>query len=211
MMRVLVLCDDYYHPAKVVRDGLGTMEDSELSFDFIENANEWSVERMAEYPVVMLCKSDSISQTDQHSWMSVETQQAFVDYVCKGKGLLAIHSGTAGYKERPALRRLLGGVFDQHPAQCQVTMVPDTAHPLAAGSGRFTVKDEHYFILMDAEDVDVFMTSTSEHGQQPAGWSRTEGDGRVCVLTPGHNLEVWTQPAFQVLIKNALNWLIRPE
>jgi uncharacterized protein len=205
-MRVLVLCDDYYHPAKVVRDGLGSMEGGYFSFDFIENANDWSAERMAEYPVVILSKSDSVSATDQHSWMSEEIQAAFVEYVRQGKGLLAIHSGTAGYKEKPALRSLLGGVFDQHPAQCPVTVEPDLAHPLTSGSGSFTVKDEHYFMLMDAGDVKVFMTSNSEHGQQPAGWTRTEGDGRVCVLTPGHNLEVWTQPAFQSIIKNALVW-----
>jgi type 1 glutamine amidotransferase len=206
MMRVLVLCDDYYHPAKVVRDGLGSMKGGDFSFDFIENAKDWSAERMAEYPVVILSKSDSVSQSDQHSWMSAETQRAFVDYVSKGNGLLAVHSGTAGYKEKPELRRLLGGVFDQHPAQCAVIVKPDCTHPLAAGSSRFTVKDEHYFMLMDGGDVNVFMTSESEHGQQPAGWTRTEGDGRVCVLTPGHNLEVWTQPSFQMLIKNALNW-----
>jgi len=205
-MRVLVLCDDYYHPAKVVRDGLGSMKDECFSFDFIDNANDWSAERMAQYPVVILSKSDSISQTDQHSWMSAETQQAFVDYVRQGKGLLAIHSGTAGYKEKTALRKLLGGVFDQHPAQCPVTVEPDLNHPLAAGSAPFTVKDEHYFMLMDREDLNVFMISKSEHGQQPAGWTRTEGEGRVCVLTPGHNLEVWTQPAFQAVIKNTLNW-----
>jgi type 1 glutamine amidotransferase len=182
------------------------MKDGCFSFDFIENANDWSAGRMAEYPVVILSKSDSVSQADRTSWMSEETQQAFVDYVRKGNGLLAIHSGTAGYKEKPALRKLLGGVFDQHPAQCPVMVEPDPCHPLATGNAPFTVKDEHYFMLMDAEDATVFMTSNSEHGQQPAGWTRTEGDGRVCVLTPGHNLEVWTQPGFQAVLKNALNW-----
>jgi uncharacterized protein len=206
MMRVLVLCDDYYHPAKVVRDGLGSMREDAFSFDFIENANDWSAERMAEYPVVILSKSDAVSQTDQHSWMSEETQRAFVDYVSKGSGLLAIHSGTAGYKEKREMRRLLGGVFDQHPAQCSVTVQPDAGHPLASGSSPFTAKDEHYFMLVDDAAVQVFMTSNSEHGQQPAGWTRTEGEGRVCVLTPGHNPEVWSQPAFQAVIKNALNW-----
>ncbi len=205
-MRVLVLCDDYYHPAKVVEDGLASLKDERYSFDFIENANEWSMEKMAQYPVVILAKSDSVSQADQSHWMSDETQRAFVEYVSRGKGLLAIHSGTAGYKDRPALRGLLGGVFDQHPAQCPVTVMPDSCHPLTAGSEPFTVKDEHYFMLLDAQDVTVFMTSNSEHGQQPAGWTRAEGDGRVCVLTPGHNLEVWRQPSFQAIIKNALNW-----
>lgn len=41
---------------------------------------------------------------------------------------------------------------------------------------------------------------------QQGGWWREEGDGRVCVLTPGHNAEVWVHPEFQTLLRNALLW-----
>ena len=47
--------------------------------------------------------------------MTDEVQQAFVNYVEAGGGLLAVHSGTAEYQETPTLRRLLGGVFTHHP------------------------------------------------------------------------------------------------
>ncbi|CAN5509301.1 hypothetical protein BH10CHL1_BH10CHL1_18130 [soil metagenome] len=47
---------------------------------------------------------------------------------------------------------------------------------------------------------------SSRHGTQPGGWTRLEGDGRVCVLTPGHNLEVWLDPSYQILLGNALRW-----
>jgi type 1 glutamine amidotransferase len=50
------------------------------------------------------------------------------------------------------------------------------------------------------------MISRSEHDEQPAGWRRTDGAGRVAVLTPGHNLEVWLHPSYQKLILNALRW-----
>jgi type 1 glutamine amidotransferase len=59
--------------------------------------------------------------------------------------------------------------------------------------------------LNDAQ-ADVFLRSHSKHGVQPAGWTRIEGEGRVCVLTPGHNLEVWRHPEFQKLLLNALRW-----
>ena len=79
-------------------------------------------------------------------------------------------------------------------------------HPVTAGVSPFTIKDEHYFMAMGDQDVDIFMTTHSEHGEQPGGWSRTEGAGRVIVLTPGHNLEVWLHPAYQTLILNTLRW-----
>jgi type 1 glutamine amidotransferase len=205
-MRVLVLCDDYWHPARVPREGLGTLTGTEFAFDWIENAHDWSAEIMMKYPLVILTKSNNVSSADRTPWMTDTVQAAFADYVRKGNGLLAIHSGTADYEQAPVLRGLLGGVFHHHPEQCPVTVMPHVGHPLSDGIQPFWPKDEHYFMLMDDPQVDIFMTTKSEHGYQPGGWRRAEGDGRVAVLTPGHNLEVWLHPSFQALITNALRW-----
>jgi type 1 glutamine amidotransferase len=116
-------------------------------------------------------------------------------------------SGLAGYDQLMVLRGLMGGVFIRHPPQCPVTVEPRAGHALAAGGATFTVADEHYFIDLDDDQADVFLTTASEHGTQPGGWTRTEGAGRVCVLTPGHNVEVWLDPSYQVIIQNALRWV----
>ena len=44
-MRILALCDDIWHPAQVVQDGLLGLEKHGFEFDFISNAREWSSER----------------------------------------------------------------------------------------------------------------------------------------------------------------------
>jgi uncharacterized protein len=207
-MRILVLCDDYWHPAWVPREGLASLNSPDYTFDFIENANDWSAEKMAGYPVLLLIKSDNVSAKDQASWMTDEAHGALTDYVHGGHGLLAIHSGTVGGKQKEPLRRLLGGAFDHHPEQCPVTVTPKAGHPLVTGVTPFTQKDEHYFMrVAEGAVLDVFLTSTSQHGEQPAGWTRCEGQGRVCVLTPGHNVEVWKEAAFQQLLRNALEWV----
>lgn len=205
-MKVLVFCDDYWHPARVPRQGLGALTESEFVFDWIEDAHDWSPEIMRAYPVVILTKSNNISSSERTAWMTDTVQAAFVDYVRAGHGLLAIHSGTADYKETPVLRSLLGGVFDHHPEQCAVTLNPLTGHELCAGVAPFTLKDEHYFMAFDDHNADVFLTTKSEHGEQPGAWRRVEGSGRVAVLTPGHNLEVWLHPSFQMLLLNSLRW-----
>jgi type 1 glutamine amidotransferase len=205
-MKVLVFCDDYWHPARVPRQGLGISPKSEFTFDWIENTRDWSPESLMAYPLVILTKSNNVSATDPTGWMMDTVQAALAAYVRKGNGLLAIHSGTAGYDQMPLLRNLLGGIFHHHPEQCPVTVNPHMEHPLSAGSAPFTLKDEHYFMEMDDPQADVFMTTSSEHGEQPGGWRRTEGQGRVAVLTPGHNLEVWLRPSFQALLLNAAHW-----
>jgi type 1 glutamine amidotransferase len=205
-MRTLVLCDDYWHPARTPRAGLGALQASGFEFDWIEHAGEWSAERMAEYPLVLLTKANNISAADQQPWVTQAVEQAFLEHVRKGNGLLAIHSGTAGYLEAPILRSLLGGVFVSHPPQCMVTIEPHASHQLTTGSASFTIKDEHYHMALDDPQADVFLTTASEHGTQPGGWTRREGAGRVAVLTPGHNVEVWLHPDYQALIGNALRW-----
>jgi type 1 glutamine amidotransferase len=206
-MRALALCDDRWHPAPVAREGLQALQaGGEFEFDWIEDAREWSADRMAAYPAVVFVKSNNVSAADDTQWMTPEAEQAFLEYVRAGKGLLVVHSGSAGYKETPVLRALMGGVFDHHPKQCPVTVEPQAGHPLAAGSEPFTLQDEHYHMLLDDAAVDVFLTTTSEHGTQPGGWTRLEGKGRICMLTPGHNVEVWLHPSYQILLGNALRW-----
>jgi uncharacterized protein len=204
----LVLCDDYWHPARIPREGLGALTGGEFAFDWIEDARSWTAELMRTYPLVILTKSDNVSATDRTGWMTDSVQEAFAEYVHRGNGLLAIHSGTAEYDQRPVLRNLLGGVFAHHPEQCPVTVEPRAGHSLSAGSSAFTLTDEHYFMAMGNPEVDLFVTTRSEHGEQPGGWRRIPagGTGRVAVLTPGHNLEVWLHPSFQALLLNCLRW-----
>ncbi|MGD8455487.1 MAG: ThuA domain-containing protein [Anaerolineales bacterium] len=158
------------------------------------------------YPLVILTKSNNVSAADRTGWMTDEIQAAFAAYVHKGNGLFAIHSGTAEYDHMPVLRGLLGGVFTHHPEQCPVTVEPLVGHPLCVGCEPFTLEDEHYFMALDDPKADVFVTTRSDHGEQPGAWRRTEGTGRVAVLTPGHTAEVWLHPSFQALLLNTLRW-----
>ncbi|HUS13531.1 MAG TPA: ThuA domain-containing protein [Chloroflexia bacterium] len=205
-LQVLVVCDDHWHPARTPRAGLAPLEAAGFAFDWIESATEWSAARMAAYPVVLLTKANNVSASDDRPWLTEEVQRAFEAYVGQGRGLLAVHSGMGDVAPLPVLRGLLGGAFVRHPPQCPVTVQPRADHALTSGSAPFTLVDEHYIMDLDDSAADVFLTTRSEHGTQPAGWRRTAGAGRVCVLTPGHNLEVWLHPAAQALIGNALRW-----
>jgi type 1 glutamine amidotransferase len=204
-MRIFVLCDDHWHPARTVQEGLIPLAEQGYEFEWCSDGRDWSARRMESSPLVILSKSNNVTAADESAWVTPEVETAFRDYVRHGHGLLAIHSGTV-YKECTTLRALLGGAFLQHPKQCPVTVTPQAGPLRTAGVSPFTATDEHYFMQLDDKNASVFMTSQSDNGLQPAGWTRGEGAGRVCVLTPGHNLEVWLQPAYQVLLANALRW-----
>jgi uncharacterized protein len=104
-----------------------------------------------------------------------------------------------------------------------VTVQPIKPHPVTEGVGMFCETDEHYRLEILAKDADILIASYSPpqgeaekyqedpyHNTQawicPAGYVRTQGKGRICVLTPGHLLPVWQNPQYQRTITNALNW-----
>jgi type 1 glutamine amidotransferase len=207
-LRTLVLCDDAWHPAKVVQRGLNALADSRFVFEFSTHGSQWLPAMMHKFPLVIVAKANHRCATDQHPWLTADSQSAFKNFVRQGGGLLLFHAGTC-YKDLPEMRDVTGGAFVSHPDQCPVTIEPKPDHPLTAGVNSFIERDEHYFMTLEDANADVFLHARSRHGVQPAGWTRSEGDGRVCVLTPGHNVEVSLHPEFQKLLRNGLNWLAK--
>jgi type 1 glutamine amidotransferase len=161
------------------------------------------------FAAVVLAKANMISANDHRPWLTAGSEPAFRDYLRRGNGLLIVHGGTSRYGELPLMRAVMGGAFSSHPPECAVRLEPKASHRLARGVEIFTVRDEHYVMAFEGSEADVFLHSHSEHGVQPAGWTRSVDGGRVCVLTPGHNLEVWLHPQFQTLLNNALRWIAK--
>jgi len=222
-MRVLLLCDDFYHPGQVAVDGVAPLAQKGFQFDIISSANDFSKDILPQYPVVLMCKMDEVSQTDKQSWKTDAVQKAFTDYVEGGGGLVAVHSATVNGKNTEALDNLIGCRFKGHPNNCPVTVQPIKPHPVTEGVGLFCETDEHYRIEITAPDADVLLASysppqgeESKYEQEPyfntpaaiyaAGYVRACGKGRICVLTPGHLLPVWLNSQFQQLLTNALKW-----
>lgn len=204
--RTLVLCGDPFHSGAMVRRGLEPLAKHGFEFEWLEDGTAITLPRLNEFPLVVLAKSNAVSQKDKRAWLTDDAQGIFRRHVRSGNGLVVIHSGTAGYQHLPEMRQTIGGAFVRHPKPCAVTLEPKAGFPLAKGVEPFIVSDEHYFVEADAAAVEVFLISRSEHGIQPAGWTRTENGGRVGVLTPGHSAEVWRHPSFQKLLLNALRW-----
>jgi type 1 glutamine amidotransferase len=205
-IRALVLCGDGWHPGAMIRRGFGLLTEPGYDLVFLEDGAVWSSGLMNEFDLVVLAKCNVISGTNKTPWLMVESQSAFPDYLHSGHGLLVIHAGTAGYQDCTELCRLTGGRFLRHPEPCAVDLLPRRGHPVVAGVNPFMVHDEHYFMALEDQAAEVFLHSQSTHGIQPAGWTRPEGRGRVCVLTPGHTEEVWLHPMFQLVLRNALHW-----
>ena len=73
-MKILVLCGDPWHPVQTARQGLFALPETGRSFDWIEDARDWSPEMLMAYPLVILTKSNNASSSDETTWMTEEAQ-----------------------------------------------------------------------------------------------------------------------------------------
>ena len=129
-VRTLVLCEDCWHPAETVRRGLAAPGDRGFAFEFLADGAKWPAERMLDFPLVVLAKANMISATDQHPWLTADSQTAFSEFFRRGNGLVVVHAGSSRYDQLPAMREVIGGAFVRHPDQCAVTLEPKAFHPI---------------------------------------------------------------------------------
>jgi type 1 glutamine amidotransferase len=130
-------------------------------------------------------------------------------WVQQGGALLAAHAATVTGDTNPLLGRLLGGVFISHPEPFSFTVLPLSArHPITNGILAFEVHDEFYIQEYDPS-VEIHMTAIHQDVAYPMVWSRSEGNGRVAAVAPGHFPAVWTNPTYQRLMLQTAGWLIQ--
>jgi type 1 glutamine amidotransferase len=207
-MKVLVICDDFYHHGDVIKEGLDFLQD-EFDMTYAMDMTEYSftAKPLSGYNVVVIAKENLISNSNKDKWFDENIEKQFEDYVNNGGGLLFLHAGTVLCREFAILKSICGCAFIHHPEQCVVDFNITSSHSVTNEAENFAEKDEHYFIDFIATDADIFLESRSENGVQPAGYTRIHNErGRVCVLTPGHNLSVFKNEQYKKIIRNAVNW-----
>ena len=214
-MKVLVICDDFWHPGEIVARGLKPLEKEGYELDIVMHARDILTKEMIRgYDVIVNAKSNVFSPANSAPWFdaglpTMVMPRDFRAYVEEGHGFIALHAGNCYSREKcPDMADLTGNDFIGHPAQCDVTYRAAGNHPVTRGVEAFTVRDEHYILDVFAADAEVFLTGTSdsEAGTQTAGYARRMGRGRFVCLSPGHNCHVLLHPQFRKLMANALDW-----
>lgn len=214
-MKILVLCDDLWHPGEVIERGIAPLRELGYDFDFVKAPKDiLTVKMIRRYEVIINARGNCHSPGNASApWFEPNVTAVMPDdfraYVEEGYGFIALHAGnTYSRSGLTAMAELIGNDFVGHPPQCSVTAKPVGNHMITDGVEEFVIRDEHYIIDVHAEDADVFLTTTSETnaGTQIAGYTRTIGKGRLCCLTPGHNCAIFEDENFAKLLCNAIDW-----
>ena len=213
-MNLLLISGDYWHPSEVLSRGLSFLTENGHTVDEVSDAKDIvTYDLLKKYDAVIIAKGNHIHAGNQNAWfeegLALLSPDGYQKYVEEGGSLIALHAGISFTKDDcPAMTDFIGASFIMHPKQCPVNIrITLPEHPITEGVSDFAIlRDEHYFIERTETEGIVFAESVSAHGTQPAGIMRTIGKGRMCLLTPGHNMLVYETPGFRKLLLNIIDW-----
>jgi len=136
---------------------------------------------------------------------------SLVEFVKSGKGIIGIHAATDCFYDWPEFGAMMGGYFDGHPWNEEVTIkIDDPKHPVnAAFEGEpLVVADEIYQFkdpysrdaLRVLLSLDTIRTNMAKRGIKrddadfAVSWVRSYGAGRVFYCSLGHRNEIFWNP-----------------
>ena len=138
-------------------------------------------------------------------------KQSFLDFVKNGKGLVGIHAATDCFYKWPEFGEMMGGWFDGHPWNEEVTIkIDEPKHPLCTmfDGQPLTVADEIYQVkdpysrskLRVLLSLDTTRTNMKKDGIKRSdgdfavSWVREYGKGRVFYGSLGHRDDIFWNP-----------------
>jgi type 1 glutamine amidotransferase len=148
-------------------------------------------------------------------------RQGFIDWVNRGKGFVAMHSGSDTFHGFRPYIEMLGGEFETHGAQVGVEcLVQDLNHPATKHFGEsFCIEQEEIYLIKSFDRtkvhsllaLDKHPNRKKEAGFFPIAWCKEFGQGKVFYTSLGHREDVWENPRYQKHILGGIKWALSLE
>jgi putative membrane-bound dehydrogenase-like protein len=144
--------------------------------------------------------------------ISPDQEQALLDYVEQGGGLIALHSASFCFLNSPKYIALVGAQFQKHGGEIFRTEIAEPNHPVMRGFDGFSSWDETYIHHKHNETGRTVLEYRRQGGQaegqerEPWTWVRTQGKGRVFYTAWGHDSRTFTEPGFVNLVERGIRW-----
>jgi type 1 glutamine amidotransferase len=150
-----------------------------------------------------LDKDETLSE-DQKKKKAIELETNLIEYVKNGGGLIVLHGAIVMQNNSLEFGELVGGNFDYHPPQQEITLeLADAKHPLVkAFEGKpFVHVDEPYLFGTPYEKKNfkplLYMDTDKLTGKKKpieeniryVSWIKKHGKGRVFYVSPSHNAQ----------------------
>jgi uncharacterized protein len=132
--------------------------------------------------------------------LPIPDPQGFLDWIKAGHAFIGIHAASDTFHHWPGYIDMLGGEFQHHGAQIDVTCInEDPQNPANAKLGKtWDISQEEIYQFKnydpakvhDLLDMDKKPEMPREPGHYPVSWCKSYGDGRVFYTSLGHREDI---------------------
>lgn len=173
-------------------------------------------ETLAPYDVVILNYSDWRKKSGLR-WGD-RTEQAFLDYVRSGKGLVVYHFAASAFEAWPEYDKVIGGAWREKSGHSKShdfkVDIKDREHPITKGlPSSFAHSDELYATLVWQPNVHILATAYDDPSlakgsgkDQTMLWTLPYGNGRVFGTALGHDVNAMKSPGFIITLQRGAEW-----
>jgi type 1 glutamine amidotransferase len=211
--RILVFyrCEGFIHTS--IPHGTLAMQEmakrtGAFELDLADTYDAFAADNLKQYDCILL------NNTSGLKFPSSDLENAFLDFVAQGKGLVGFHAASDSFGSHPACRAMVGGQFNAHPWGAGgnwAFKLDDPQHVLNEsfkGNG-FWHRDEIYqynpetyegpkvlrlLVSLDMSKEEVASRINDGPREVPVSWIRKVGDGRVFYTNFGHREETFANP-----------------
>jgi putative membrane-bound dehydrogenase-like protein len=162
----------------------------------------------------LFARADVIVLSANHGQFGTpQFQNALNAFADSGRGLVIVHAG--GWYNWPPIsgynkRFVAGGARGHGRGDFKVfNRAPE--HPVMKGvPAEFMINDEHYRSILDVGTAFEMLAETevekATDKAYPAVWSVKDAKARIINISLGHAQEAHNNPAYKLLLKNAVEW-----
>lgn len=218
-------CEGFIHNsipyANLAIELMGKKTDA-FTVDLADTYDVFNKENLKQYDVILL------NNTTGMQFPEASQQNAFLDFIANGKGLVGIHAASDNFGRHPECRAIVGGEFGGHPWNAGgnwAFKLNDPEHVLnRAFEGRgfwhtdeiYQYKTETYegpkalriLVSLDMAQDEVLKQINDGPREVPVSWLRKAGDGRVFYTNFGHREDTFKNPVILKHIYDGIQYAL---
>jgi len=201
-LKLLFLGDSGHHrPAERFKQLQPVLKERGIELTYTDKMADISAESLGKYAGLVIYANTTRIDPEQ--------EQALLDYVAGGKGLVPLHCASYCFLNSPKYIELVGAQFQRHGTGTFRTILTEEEHPITRGFAGFESWDETYVHTKHNEkDRTVLEWRQEGERKEPWTWVRTHGKGRVFYTAWGHDQRTWGNPGFQNLVERGIRWAV---
>lgn len=198
-IKVLFLGDRGHHqPARRAAQALAPLASRAIDLYYSERLTDLQAATLRRYDCVLVYANLTALRPAQ--------EQALLDFVASGKGLVAVHCASYCFLNSEKYVELVGAQFQRHGTGVFRDTIVDRDHAITRGLDEIESWDETYVHHKHNPDRIVLAERVEGEHREPWTWVRDHGDGRVFYTAWGHDHRTWSNLGFHELLARGIRW-----